>query len=201
MDRRQSPLCLAPTHSEAANLKGEESAQYRFPISDDLWQNLLVTLRDELSRLDTHQIQLLIRRIAEGIRSMDGVMTRYCELTCPFCEDPCCTGLKVFYNQADMLYLVTLGEELPPGQTRAQAAEPCRYLAPDGCLLPRIIRPYVCVWFICEAQMELFQAESAASQRRFIETMQDVRACRLKIESLYEYYFPGQKKRHEGTPP
>ena len=176
----------ADSPQEPLNLKSEESALYREPIEDSCWQDLLTALKIRLSHLDTGRIQLPARRIAEGIQSIDATMTRDCELTCPSCKDACCTGLKVFFNQADLLYLIALGKEIPPGQTRTRATEPCRYLAPDGCRLPRIFRPYVCVWFLCEAQMELFQTESSAFQRQFIKTMQDIRACRLKIESLYE---------------
>ena len=179
--------------TEVHNLKGEESALYREPIKENRWRDLWTVLESRLSVMDKDRIQLEARRIGQGIQSLDATMTRYCELTCPSCEDPCCTGLKVFFNQADLLYLLGLGKEIPPGQTRAKAGEPCRYLTPDGCRLPRILRPYVCVWFLCEAQMELFNAESGAFQRQFIKTMQNIRACRLTIEALYEYHFPPGK--------
>lgn len=167
-------------------LKTEETMRCREPISDSRWQELLTVLKRDLHSLDLEPIRLLAGCIAGGIRSLDATMTEYCRLTCPTCEDPCCRGLKVFFNQTDLLYLVALGEQLPVGQTRAHESAPCRYLSERGCLLPRVARPYVCVWFLCEAQMELFQAEPAPFQRQFIMTMQDIRACRLSLESLYE---------------
>lgn len=188
-DRQSSSLPPIPGSCGLLHLRSEESGLYREPMEADRWQDLFGTLRSELSRSDMSEIRSLARCIAEKIQSMDAVMTRYCGLTCPSCEDACCTGLKVFFNRADILCLAALDEEAPPGQTRSQPTEPCRYLASDGCRLSRTLRPYVCVWFLCEAQMELLQSESVAFQRKFLKTMQDIRACRLRVESLYEHYF------------
>lgn len=187
----ERPLPSDSRRPKLLALRGEESALYREAISDDCWREVWNNLGNELSQIDTNPVQQLSRRIAAGIMAIDSAMTEYCELTCPTCQDPCCTGHKVFFNRTDLLYLVALGEGIPPGQTRTQPGMPCRYLAPDGCRLSRILRPYVCVWFICEAQMELFQKQSAAFQRQFIRTMQEIRAFRLELESIYEHHFPG----------
>lgn len=165
--------------------RSEESPQLRHPLPDSAWERLADNLRVEVDGA----MQDLASRIRSGIQSLDATMSRYCEATCAHCSDPCCEGRSIFYNHCDLLTLVASGSALPPGQTRTCAPDPCRYLRPDGCTLPRVDRPYVCVWFLCEPQMALFQEESAAFQRWFIRVLQEIRDCRLRLESLYEQRF------------
>jgi hypothetical protein len=175
------PLTSAP--------KTEESNIHREPIADAQWRAIFLSLHHELEALPTASLteaRRLALRIRENLEWLDGCMTEQCRATCPDCEDPCCTGLKVFFNRTDLLYILASGEETPPGQTRDHATGACRYLTPSGCTLPRTRRPYVCVWFLCDPQMELLQQESGAFQRRFIGALQDIRACRLQLEALYE---------------
>jgi len=173
-------------------LKSEESALYREPMDDGAWQQALATIRAGLSSLDDERISLLAHRIRDGIEWLDGLLSKYCDLTCPACEDVCCLGEKVFFNRTDLLYLAGLGGNipLPSGQTRTATAAPCRYLSRSGCLIPRTVRPYVCVWFLCAPQMVLFQEESPPRQRELIRVFQDIRTNRLRLESLYERHFP-----------
>lgn len=169
-------------------LKSEESPLCREPMDDDYWHEIVHTLGEKLASVNREMIQSLASGIREGILQMDAVMSAYCESTCPVCKDPCCEGRKVFYNRTDLLYLIALGEEIPEGQTRQKPLEPCRYLDPNGCRLPRIYRPYICVWFLCDPQIELFSLESPSFQRRFIAVLEEVRICRLYLESLYEHF-------------
>ncbi len=85
-----------------------------------------------------------------------------------------------------MLSLLALGISPSSGQTRTVPFEACRYLTPIGCSLHRAVRPYVCVWYLCEAQMELFRSEKASTQRLFVKHLQRLRLARLELESLYE---------------
>ncbi len=178
--------CLDQDIHVPSILKIEESARYRIPMSNEYWQKTVNTLRHEVSKLDQKKVMVHINQIIRGIQWLDPIMTRYCEQTCPSCKDPCCTGYEVFFNQTDLLYLTAGHTKIPPGQTRTSKSETCRYLGEKGCRLPRLHRPYVCVWFICDAQMELLQSEPNVIYRQFIKTMQDIRMHRLALESLYE---------------
>lgn len=169
-----------------ASLKCEEASLFRHPMDDDEWRGtcrriqevVLLTGGDAFPRIGGH--------IAGLIQAVDPLMTAYCRLTCPACSDPCCNGRKVFFNRADLIYLAAIGETGVPGQTRCGQGHPCRYLCGDGCRLSRRTRPYVCVWFLCEPQMELLQGEPARFQRSFTETLQEIRHARLMLEALFE---------------
>lgn len=162
----------------------EESPLYREPLTGTLWDRALAEAR--LSLRDQHRELALsiVARIDRAIAWLDPVMTRYCERSCPTCEDPCCNGKRIFYNFADLLVLTVRHTTVPPGQTRAGPEEPCRYLSATGCLLSRYHRPYVCVWFVCEPQMHFLQKESTRFQRDFLDALLEIREGRLALEAL-----------------
>jgi len=172
-------------------LRTEESRLCAKPMDDASWRRVLGRLNRRLEVFPRDAILQPIRVIEAGIGILTAPMEAYCRATCGDCLDPCCTGRKVFYNRADLLYLVALQKAWPLGQTRVRPEDPCRFLGHRGCLLPRHLRPYVCVWFLCEAQMELFQAEPPAVQRRWVRALLDIRNARLRLENLFESRFPG----------
>ena len=167
-------------------MKSEESPFLRNPMDDDDWLDAVKAVRRGLQFVGRAIALSHAETIRRGIETLDPTMERYCRATCPSCEDLCCSGHAVFYNQADLLYLASSGLDIPDGQTRSHSSLPCRYLTGKGCRLPRVRRPYVCVWFLCEPQIDLFERETARFQRDFIKTVQDIRAGRLMIEYLYE---------------
>jgi hypothetical protein len=183
------PLITDVWHTSLEKI--EESPRHREPMADACWQALCRSLQPQLRQLPQRQVGELLKSIQQGMEWLDEPMTSWCLATCPTCSDPCCAARRIFFNQTDLLCLVASGKaQRVPGQTRASAAEPCRYLSCNGCRLDRQHRPYVCVWFLCEPQMELFNAHSGSFQRRFVNVLRNVRSCRLQLESLYEAQFP-----------
>lgn len=166
--------------------RGGETSLLRRPLADDEWQGCLATVREVVVLGGAEVFNGIGERIAGLIQAIDPVMTEYCRRTCPRCADPCCNGRKVFFNRTDLIYLAAIGETSVPGQTRSRPDHPCRYLGVEGCGLSRRLRPYVCVWFFCEPQMELLQAESPRFQRRITDALQEIRQARLVLETLYE---------------
>jgi hypothetical protein len=185
--RFRSPISNSPNVPLSTT---EESSLWRQPMSDSHWKEVIACLKARMAVLDLGSIQSLADQIDEALQWLNPVMTRYCDITCPGCDDPCCSANAIFYSQTDMLSLLAMGISPPPGQTRTRPFQPCRYLTSNGCCLQRIARPYVCVWFLCEAQMDLFQEESGSTQRQFIKSLESIRMSRLRIESLYEDTFP-----------
>jgi hypothetical protein len=184
----QQPLITDVWHTSVAKI--EESPRHREPMPDSHWQTLCRSLQSQVSLLPQRQVGELIERIHQGIEWLDEPRTAWCLATCPSCSDPCCTGRRIFFNQADLLCLVAAGRApLVPGQTRTRASDNCRYLSRNGCRLDRQHRPYVCVWFLCEPQMDLFNTHSGSFQRRFINVLRNVRICRLQLETLYQAQF------------
>jgi hypothetical protein len=167
-------------------LKFEESSLYREPLSEAAWDEALILAASRVREADRNLAAAIVARIDRALARLDPVMTRYCELTCPNCGDPCCHGKRIFFNLADLLVLTLRDTGLPPGQTRSAEGEGCRYLTATGCTLPRTHRPYVCVWFVCEPQMELLQGETARFQRDFLHALSEIRQGRLALEALFD---------------
>lgn len=111
-------------------------------------------------------------------------MDRYCHATCHGCQDFCCNADGIYFDLADLIYLLILDNDLPTGQTRAERGAPCRYLAEEGCILPRMCRPFICTWYLCEPQMTLLEAEPLPFQKQFTAVMQMVRRCRQQLLAL-----------------
>jgi hypothetical protein len=170
--------------------KTEESSLYRQPMSDRQWQENLAVLKTRIGRLDQRLVHEATGAIHAAYDWLEPLMVSYCEITCPACSDVCCQATRVFFNHTDLLVILALGLDPPPGQTRPRASEPCRYLTQAGCSLKRTVRPYVCVWYLCEAQMDLYREEPALTQRRYVATLASIRTNRLRIEGHYESHFP-----------
>lgn len=175
-----------PASLQRMAIKAEEGSQLRHPVEDEEWRRRLRAVQGVVDHVDAPEFTRIASHIARLIDDLDPLMTVYCGLTCPTCTDRCCDGRKVFFNRTDLIYQVALGEVSVPGQTRAQEGLECRYLGTKGCRLKRRIRPYVCVWFFCEPQVELLEQEPVRLQRRVTDTLQEIRRCRLILESLYE---------------
>ncbi len=156
----------------------EETNRFRHPMSDERWRNLFRVLGSAFPPTVKAVLRHHARTIHRHIQSLDPLMDRYCRETYPMCTDPCCLAGGIFYNLADILYLFGLERALPLGQTRTRPTEPCRYLGLRGCLIPRVYRPYVCVWFLCELQTERLLREPARIQRQVAQAYQEIRRLR-----------------------
>ncbi len=186
----QTDLCITLAW-HVSLIKTEESSRYRVPMTDTEWQTVCRRLHRQVHLLNQHHVRWLVDHIQRGLEWLDPHMDAYCQTTCPSCNDPCCTGRGIFFNQADLLFHAAQPNCMPPvGQTRTEAQAECRYLGPAGCLLKRTQRPYVCVWFLCEPQMEMVNASSIAFQKQLLNVLRNIRFCRLKLEELFESAFP-----------
>ncbi len=154
-------------------------------MSGSQWRTTWSELSARVSEMDQVLLQNLVAIIRDGITWLSRPMQRYCDLTLGLCDDPCCSATNVFYDRTDMLYLIGLGEACPDGQTRSVGDRACRYLSATGCILPRIYRPYICTWFLCDPQVRLLQQEPTRYQREFQRTLYTIRQARLLLESFY----------------
>lgn len=120
--------------------------------------------------------------IAGLIRSMDTAMGNLCARTCPSCSDPCCVRADVRYDFRDLIFLHYSGTGLPLGQTvSASGGGACTMLGADGCVLPRIMRPFMCTWYLCPPQMDIVRADPEISF--FPDRLEDVKHRRKILEA------------------
>ena len=158
---------------------------YKQPMDQKQWLTVITALKKNTPAAVLQRLRFLALGIREGLLWADDIMDRYCAATCNECQSPCCNVDGIYYDRADLLYVLALDADLPYSQTREKTKEPCCYLTPEGCMLPRMCRPFICTWYLCEPQMTLFQQETPRFQRQFTAITQTIRHCRLQIDALH----------------
>ncbi|MFP4213862.1 MAG: hypothetical protein ACLFRL_07100 [Desulfohalobiaceae bacterium] len=117
--------------------------------------------------------------------SLDQDLEELCSRTCPWCADPCCKRAEVRYDFRDLLFLHCQQLALPLGQPRSKANQPCALLARQGCRLPRILRPFMCTWYLCPRQMGLVRESVRKRQRALPTQLQLIQDKRKELESSF----------------
>nr|WP_319775871.1 hypothetical protein [uncultured Sphaerochaeta sp.] len=123
--------------------------------------------------------------LRENLTSLFPMFDRFAEQVCPACQAPCCRAARVAYDFKDLLFLHAAGFDPPPHQLRRNDEEHCRYLGDSGCLLPRVLRPFICTWYYCAPMLELFRAMPPKKQRWASERMQTVQLGRVAMETEF----------------
>ncbi len=130
----------------------------------------------------------LAASIADLIRSMDVAMGNLCARTCPSCSDPCCVRADVRYDLRDLIFLHCSGAGLPLGQTvSASGGGACAMLDADGCALPRVMRPFMCTWYLCPPQMDIVRAEADPEISVLTDRLEELKRRRKMLESGFLY--------------
>lgn len=127
----------------------------------------------------------LAQQIRSNMEALGPLMHELCEQTCPACTDHCCRRATVWFDFKDLLTLHMLGEALPPGQLIGQAHRTCRYLGIEGCVLPRIQRPFVCTWYICAAQKEVLHPRPLYQKQFLGNRLEALKNGRDKLEYMF----------------
>jgi hypothetical protein len=167
----------------------EEPGLIRRPIGAEEWQSLrerFSIYAESLQPQEKAFIKAVALSIARNLEELDGIMEALCQTTCPSCTHICCHAKGVFYNEVDLLFLTAYGSFYPPSQTRLMATQHfCTYWEPErGCRLPRLFRPYVCTWFICENQSALLEEIFTPRNRRRLDSLYTtIRHSRLVLAS------------------
>ena len=155
--------------------------------TDRLWAEAQAVLGHSLVR---NAVRLApARRHAEAVaHSLDRLVDLFDQLapaTCAVCPDPCCGHAKVWLDFKDLLFLHLNRKSLPPHQLRCNLHEPCRYLGPMGCRLPRRSRPWICTWYICPLQRRVLEREIPGGVVQADALRRRVKALRHAMESAF----------------
>ncbi len=157
------------------NIPWAEQAKFREAISS----LAVLNGRPGLSLLPVREMACHIYRCLEGV---DRDVDLLCDITCPECQDNCCTRATIWYDLKDLIYLFFGPAPLPDHQifrVNTSAGKQCCHLTSNGCDLPRSQRPFVCSWYFCPEQKTLFQCRSL-----FVE-MERIKRLRSEMEDLF----------------
>ncbi len=114
------------------------------------------------------------------------LLDKICRRTCPWCPDPCCIVTKVWYDFIDLVFLHLIEVPLPPGPMAYQLEEPCRYLSSRGCKLPRLIRPWGCIQYICPTQRKNVHRHKPDDEAKIDLALNKIRDKRYQLENQFQ---------------
>ncbi|SMC71618.1 hypothetical protein SAMN02746065_10854 [Desulfocicer vacuolatum DSM 3385] len=155
------------------------------------WQEITLFF-DTVKRVHATALDPVVqhaRQISELFESLSRPMDDLCTVTCINCEDICCQKATIWYDFKDLLYLYFAFGRLPAGQI-AKHKDPtghlqCHKLLPTGCLLSRLERPFVCTWYLCPAQKQIFMSGNGVNGKHFMEKLNQIKRLRNEMESKF----------------
>jgi len=57
----------------------------------------------------------------------------------------------------------------------------------DGCALPRVMRPFMCTWYLCPPQMDIVRAEADPEISVLTDRLEELKRRRKMLESGFLY--------------
>ena len=146
-------------------------------------RNLEYLIRHHGSKMN--RAVALARDVQVRLESIFLLLDNLCAVTCPWCPDQCCLVAKVWFDFKDLLFLHLNGHQIPPAQLLSDLKETCRYWSPRGCILPRIVRPWVCTWYVCPTQKSNLRQKPKSVQDHLIRAVQAIKAGRKEMETEF----------------
>lgn len=143
--------------------------------------------------------------IAGKIDFLEPVLDNLCERTCPDCGEPCCVRATVRYDFRDLVFLHLFQTGLPVGQPSPVAGQACSCLGDRGCMIPRVMRPFMCTWYVCPGQMALVRAGQSGQKYCLTKRLREIQDCRkgleagfLQLVGPYCLFFQGMELQDTG---
>lgn len=120
--------------------------------------------------------------IRRGIDELTPLMAALCNRTCRFCPEPCCIGNTVWIDFRDLLFLHLIEEPIPPCQAASDPNDPCPFLNHHGCRLPPRIRPWMCIGYICPAQLSVLNRKGRSTAAALLGKIERIEKKRVRME-------------------
>jgi hypothetical protein len=153
----------------------------------DEWQAVKRAIRFHLDRYpeDFKPVVSLAQSVKSHLESIFPFLHELCGNCCPWCPEPCCLKASVWFDFKDLLFLHLNKQPIPSAQPKANLSMPCRYLAPKGCRLPRIVRPWICTWYLCPTQTAKLRNGYKGKHKLLDQAFAQIKSERNLLESEY----------------
>jgi hypothetical protein len=124
------------------------------------------------------------REAKAAYEEVSSFLERHTSALCPSCENVCCIDRHCSYGKDDRLFLRALGNRPPDDEPRVKDTDPCRFLTPLGCRLPRWRRPFRCTWYFCGRLLEAMPEGKPRQYREFIKALNRLITLRQEVLDL-----------------
>ena len=151
------------------------------------WQAANRSIAFHLRRyhLQGDKVTTLSQKLSDCLTSISPLLDELCANTCVWCPEPCCLAAKVWFDFQDLLYLHTGRQPIPLAQPLQNLKNTCRYLSKRGCTLPRLIRPWICTWYLCPVQKSNLKNRSLYQLKIINQHVQQIKKYRKELEAEY----------------
>lgn len=121
------------------------------------------------------------------IEAISPIIEAFTSSVCPDCTSVCCIDRHSRFDYGDLIFMSSLGKDIPERNSGIPDTGACRFLGSIGCARKRSERPYRCTWFFCSALLDQINRQaSAAEQRKFIKMLKDITTCRMAMINDFE---------------
>ncbi len=127
----------------------------------------------------------IARQACIRLESIFTPLDEICMLTCPRCPDPCCLSASPWYDWRDLVFLHLNRLSIPKTQTISGSTETCCNISHRGCTLPRIVRPWICTWYLCPAQTANLNARNTRQRKILSRRLGEIKALRNNLEDEF----------------
>ena len=153
-------------------------------MTDSDWREINQSFRYHIQR---HQASLecihsLVTTLTDLVKIISKNADYLCRSTCHYCPDPCCTKAWAWFDFKDLLFLHLSDLEIPANQTISSSNDRCRYLSAHGCRLPRMTRPWICLWYFCPPQIKRLKQNPVLPFETFTRIIRRIKQLRLALE-------------------
>ncbi len=102
------------------------------------------------------------------------LIDEYTAVICPDCSDVCCRQRHGVYRESDIRYLKVLGIAVQQREETQTPDMPCESMGPQGCVLPRWMRPFKCTWYFCDPLLAALNDGPQKKARKLAGMMQEM---------------------------
>ncbi|MCK5783741.1 MAG: hypothetical protein KAH06_04800 [Desulfobacterales bacterium] len=155
--------------------------------NDQLWQAANSTMAYLACRYrhSLYQVKETAGHINSLLVFIDEPLDWLSRETCAQCTAPCCLVADVSYDFKDLLFIHMADQAIPPGQPRRMTGEICRNLGREGCLIPRLQRPWICTWYICAVQKNYLTGRHEILRKHLLSVIAEISMLRKQMETLF----------------
>jgi len=96
-----------------------------------------------------------------------------------------CKRAVVRYDLRDLVFLHLGQNGLPLGQPAPKAGETCSCLGEKGCMVDRLMRPFMCTWYLSPGQMAVVRREKSWREYGLPERLREIQKDRKELEKRF----------------
>lgn len=114
------------------------------------------------------------KKLRQLLIDSSALIEEYTREACPACTEVCCRQQHGTYRERDIIYINAIGAFVPPFDRSRPPEARCEFLAHDGCMHPRWLRPFKCTWYFCETIILAMQDRPQRSVRALTAVMEEM---------------------------